>query len=180
MNETYPSIMLRTREIATLRGFATTNEFRLAAKFTGWSTANEYMDDTVVRINRDSLARICQALSCTLADLIYVYEGTPTPPTLRLGAPVVGTRSLDIRIKTRAQEYGFQTAGALAASAGIARDTALYLWRGNWEYLDRKRSLPRLYKVLQCTSITDLITLRVEIGHAQTARPHDEPSYIAA
>jgi DNA-binding Xre family transcriptional regulator len=180
MEPAYPIIILRTREIASLRGIKNAHELSIITKL-AWRTVSEYMDDTVLRLQGDTLERICQALSCSLADLIYVYEGTATPTTLHLGQPTHSAVALESRIKARALAHGFKTAGALAAGAGIARDTASSLWKGNASRFDRKSTLPRIYKALQCTSITDLITLCTIREHVQADRPRiDEPSLITA
>jgi DNA-binding Xre family transcriptional regulator len=159
--QSYPRIMLRTREIATIRGILTPNELGKESKME-WRTAREYLDDTVLRMHLGVLGRICGALSCTIDDIVYIYDGEPAPPRLHLGVrhPEMGQAEITTHVADRAKSLGIKTSRDLAELTGLQRGPVSLIWLGDWERVDRKSTLPRIYKALQCTRISDLITIR--------------------
>lgn len=160
MEPALPIVALRTPEVAAARGIYTPYELSQASNIP-WRTAQEYLNDVPIRVTRDTLARICQGLQCHIADLFYIYTGEFAPPPLELNVQPIHNVSFRLLVKERAVAQNFRSAGHLATVAGLCRGPTMELWRDRTSNFDRKRTLPRLYVALRCTSITDLIEMRV-------------------
>ncbi|RRR74004.1 MAG: XRE family transcriptional regulator [Candidatus Viridilinea halotolerans] len=176
IEQALPTVALRTPDVAAARGIYTPHELSQACNIP-WRTAQEYLNDVPIRVTRDTLARICQGLQCHITDLFYIYTGEYAPPPIKLGTQPIYNVSFRLRVKERAVAQNLRSAGHLATVAGLCRGPAIELWRDRTGKFDRKRTLPRLYVALRCTSITDLIEMRVDTSSESSRR---QQSLVAA
>jgi DNA-binding Xre family transcriptional regulator len=161
-------VTLRTREIAIARGVKNPEQLRVAAGITAWESAYSYMFGTKHRLHISLLSQIMGALTCSLDELVYIGPPDRIPP-VALEAPRKWHKghvpaTITVHVAERAKAVGFPTARAFATQLGMQVAPIGVIWSGEWGVLDCRNTLPRIWTALNCTKLSDLITIAPTFG----------------